>query len=250
MRVIDGDAATLGNLGHVSVASGTTIGVEGRGDRLRFTVNGEVRRSLVDGALRGLHGAGSPSRPARACRSRTGTTSAPRAAPAPSPMTSTDPTTPGWARRRRGHGRALDGRWGIRDGQASVVRSVTKGRNLALTDVGADARISVTLTTGAPPRPVVDEFDRPDSPASLGVAPTGQRWRARRGVWGIAGGAAYVSHPDSGGDLALVQGGAADGTVTATIGKVGPGAGSCSGAGGRGTAGGSRRCRASGPGTS
>jgi hypothetical protein len=122
--------------------------------------------------------------------------------------------------------RALRGIWGIRDGQASVVRPIPGGLNLALVNVGENARVSATLSSGIPPSTVIDDFTRVDSTSSLGTAGTGQPWGARRGVWGIDAGAAYVARSiPRGVDLALVRGGAADGSVEVAVTTMRAGAG-------------------------
>jgi hypothetical protein len=50
-KVADGNVTTIGNLGTVSTASGTTVSVEMHGPRLVFFVNGVERRTVVDATL-------------------------------------------------------------------------------------------------------------------------------------------------------------------------------------------------------
>lgn len=226
IRIVDGHVALMGNLGRTTVASGTRIDVASRGDRLTFSVDGTVRRTIVDGALRRVPGAGlmiaAGDRTAQAhwddFTSR---------APSDSVQDSFDrPDADQLGSAASGSWRAARGIWGTRDGQASVVRPVPGGLSLALVNVGEDARVAVTLSTGVPPSTVVDDFTRADSTTSLGTAGTGQRWRARRGVWGIDAGAAYVVRSIPHGiDLALVSGGAADGTAEVAVTTMQPGAG-------------------------
>jgi hypothetical protein len=70
-----------------------------------------------------------------------------------------------------------------------------------------------------------DDFARPDSTSAMGVATTGQDWSSALGTWGLIGGAAYVSTPNSTGprSLAVIDPGSADGGVKATATKLGRG---------------------------
>jgi hypothetical protein len=226
VRVVDGEVASKGNLGPVSVASGTTIEVESRGDRLDFAVNGEHRRSITDGALRQARGAGpviaAGSRARQAHWDDFGATRA-----GGSVEDGFDrPDADELGRTRRGPWHAVRGVWGIQGGQASLVESAPTGWNLALTDVGTDATVTATVWAGTPPSLVADDFARADATNGLGTATSGQRWNARRGVWGIRNAeATVVRSARRGFDLTLVRGGAADGTVEAELGTVRQGAG-------------------------
>jgi hypothetical protein len=226
LRVVDGESSSMGNLGFVSVASGTTIEVDSRGDSLEFAVDGEQQRTIVDNALRDVTGAG----PIVAAGSRAG-----QAHWDDFRATGEDdrvrdgfdrPAADRLGTASSARWRAVSGVWGIRDEQASVVRSVRDGWNMALTDVGSGARVAVRVSAGSPPTLVADDFARADSATGLGSATTGQRWVARRGTWGVRGGEATVIRSARRGyDLALVRGGAADGAVEAEFGPVRPGAG-------------------------
>jgi hypothetical protein len=57
-KVVRGRETVVGNLGTVPVDAGTTVAVEMRGTRLRFSVDGVVARTFVDGALVKAHRAG------------------------------------------------------------------------------------------------------------------------------------------------------------------------------------------------
>jgi hypothetical protein len=225
-RVVDGEVASMGNLGPVSVASGTTIEVESRGDRLDFAVNGEHRRSIADGALRQARGAG----PVIAAGSRARQAHWDDFGATGSGGTVEDgfdrPDAGELGRTGATPWQAVRGAWGIQGGQASLLESAASGWNLALTDVGTDATVAVTVWAGTPPSLVVDDFARPDTASGLGTATTGQRWHSRRGVWAVRDRAATVVRSSGQGfDLAVVRGGAADGTVEAELGTVRPGAG-------------------------
>jgi hypothetical protein len=69
VKVVGGDEQVMGNLGTVAVDAGTVIGVEQEGRRLRFTVNGELVRTIVDGALRDAPRAGLSMRAGGSARS-------------------------------------------------------------------------------------------------------------------------------------------------------------------------------------
>jgi hypothetical protein len=57
-KVVNGDVSTVGNLGVVSTAPGTTVSVAMHGSRLVFFVNGVERRTIDDGAFSNEHQAG------------------------------------------------------------------------------------------------------------------------------------------------------------------------------------------------
>lgn len=92
----------------------------------------------------------------------------------------------------------------------------------ALFGGGADDDVA-TGPSVAPPAlgdaTVADDFDRPDTAASLGTADTGQPWEALAGTWGIVGQQAYVATPNAEGgrrSLAVVELGSGNGSVSAT----------------------------------
>jgi hypothetical protein len=226
IRIVDGHAALMGNLGRANVESGTRIEVASRGDRLTFSVDGAARRTIVDGSLRRVPGAGFMI----TAGDRTGQAHwddfTSRAASGSVQDSFDRPDADQLGSASSGAWRALRGVWGIRDSQASVVRPIPGGLNLALVNVGENARVSARLSSGVPPSTVVDDFARADSTTSLGAAGSGQRWRARRGVWGVDAGAAYVVRSiPHGVDLALVSGGAADGTAEVAVTTMRQGAG-------------------------
>jgi hypothetical protein len=75
---------------------------------------------------------------------------------------------------------------------------------------------------------VIDTFDRPDDPESLGSAGTGQEWEAVSGTWGIADSAALTSDGGGGADenhIAVVPEGSGDGLTEVTMTVVEEGAG-------------------------
>jgi hypothetical protein len=69
---------------------------------------------------------------------------------------------------------------------------------------------------------VLDGFDRPDSPNSLGSADTGQVWTAHAANWGISAGRAYLN-PYSAGAYATLDAGVADGVVRVRLAVLSPG---------------------------
>jgi hypothetical protein len=58
LKVVRNEERVVTNLGTVPVAPGTTVGVEMAGSRLRFLVNGEVRKVVRDAALAKVAGVG------------------------------------------------------------------------------------------------------------------------------------------------------------------------------------------------
>lgn len=59
------------------------------------------------------------------------------------------------------------------------------------------------FTTG---RVVYDNFDRANSPSSLGAADSGEAWQVISGAWGITGGKAYETNTSGGDRVAVVDG--------------------------------------------
>jgi hypothetical protein len=75
-------------------------------------------------------------------------------------------------------------------------------------------------------QPVFDDFNRPDSSASLGSTPTGTQWHAVKGTWGIKGGSAYIAKAaDHGRSMAVLPGRTGDGVLTLTFPAVAADAG-------------------------
>jgi hypothetical protein len=225
VKLQDGEVEPMGNVGRVSVASGTTITVASRGDRIEIGVDGEQRRVIDDSTLRDARRAGliAVAGPGvrRAhwddfrARGRSGAVTDGFGRPDADALGSAGGER--WV--------AVRGGWGIRDEQASVVRPAEEGWNAALLEVGADASVTATVSAGVPPTLIVDDFERPDA-ARLGNATTGQRWVQPRGSWAVRDGEATITRSAARGfDLALVRGGAADGTVEAELGRVRAGAG-------------------------
>jgi hypothetical protein len=62
-KVVDGAVSTVGNLGIVTTASGTTVSVEMHGARLAFFVNGVARRTIDDDTFSSEHRAGLVAEP-------------------------------------------------------------------------------------------------------------------------------------------------------------------------------------------
>jgi hypothetical protein len=99
---------------------------------------------------------------------------------------------------------------------------------LAWTLFGRDSDTTDPATTRpAGPAPnastIADDFERSDSAASLGTAPTGQGWTTVSGTWGISDGKAYVPAGNSEGggrSITLVELGSGDGSVTATASTI------------------------------
>jgi hypothetical protein len=89
------------------------------------------------------------------------------------------------------------------------------------------------LTRDDPPSDVVvegaptDDFNRPQSRDTVGVAANGDSWDPVAGVWGIDGAQVYLATADLGGarNLLTLDMGSADGTVSAVFSRVRLGAG-------------------------
>jgi hypothetical protein len=69
-----------------------------------------------------------------------------------------------------------------------------------------------------------DDFGRPDNPDSLGKTPGGEDWQSVLGTWGVKDRQAYVSQKNSGPrNIAVIDLGQGDGSVSAKAAKMTPG---------------------------
>jgi hypothetical protein len=107
---------------------------------------------------------------------------------------------------------------------AIVSLLVTAGED----DAPAPTATPSPVSSGGTPSTVVvatDDFDRPNDPRSMGVAPTGQPWRTVNGIWGVIDGTAYLveASPDAPRNFSLLDTGSGDGSVSARIDRTCPG---------------------------
>ncbi len=91
-------------------------------------------------------------------------------------------------------------------------------------DDAAGGKGGATSGTNPSVPTIRDDFDRPDNPDSLGKTPGGEDWQAMLGTWGVKDKQAYVSQKNSGPrNVAVIDLGQGDGSVSAKAAKMTPG---------------------------
>ncbi len=156
IKVVQGEEFSVGNLGVVPVADGTTVAVEMQGPNLEFFVDGVSALQVEDPELAFETRAGLSLRePAGATTARWSNFSfTPRIGPGildPSALTVTDDFDRGDADELGTTADGSDwvevtGGWGVRDGQAALLDPAVDGDSIALVDLGAsDAVVESTV---------------------------------------------------------------------------------------------------------